>query len=179
MGDARKYPEIRALHHQYATLFLPRDLRNDAEYCKQWVDNNLTYLDAVLLERYLNEDKDYMRSTWPEYHLKHACRLGVCPRHLYEDDKFRLSTATTVMHSCSVCYDPSLSEPFLFLTRTNAQVIAQMLNHDPNVARVGPCIPPRNPFDCWHNPERTPSDQSLVMPVHPSHIPKAPMYPAR
>eukprot|EP00962_Isochrysis_galbana_P041502 scaffold15258_cov111-Isochrysis_galbana.AAC.1 len=52
-----------------------------------------------------------------------------------------------------------------------------MLNHDPNVERVGPCIPPRNPFDCWHNPERTPSDQLIVMPVHPSHIPKAPMYP--
>eukprot|EP00962_Isochrysis_galbana_P007911 scaffold2150_cov137-Isochrysis_galbana.AAC.14 len=57
MGDARKYPEIRALRYQYATLFLPRDLRNDAEYRKQWVDNNLTYLDAVLLERYLNEKK--------------------------------------------------------------------------------------------------------------------------
>eukprot|EP00962_Isochrysis_galbana_P014057 scaffold4007_cov114-Isochrysis_galbana.AAC.1 len=40
-----------------------------------------------------------------------------------------------------------------------------------------PSIPPRNPFDCWHNPERTPSDQPIVMPVHPSHIPKAPMYP--
>jgi len=35
MGDARKYPEIRALRYQYATLFLPRDLRNDAEYRKR------------------------------------------------------------------------------------------------------------------------------------------------
>eukprot|EP00962_Isochrysis_galbana_P047163 scaffold19191_cov134-Isochrysis_galbana.AAC.6 len=52
MGDARKYPEIRALRFQYAALFLPRNLRNDAEYSKQWIDNNLTYLDAELLERY-------------------------------------------------------------------------------------------------------------------------------
>mmetsp|Transcript_1387 Transcript_1387/g.4434 ORF Transcript_1387/g.4434 Transcript_1387/m.4434 type:complete len:241 (-) Transcript_1387:37-759(-) len=44
-----------------------------------------------------------------------------------------------------------------------------------------PVLPPmimvRNPFDCWHNPERTPSDQPIVMPVHPTNIPKAPMYP--
>eukprot|EP00962_Isochrysis_galbana_P033884 scaffold11416_cov119-Isochrysis_galbana.AAC.5 len=29
MGDARNYPEIRALRFQYASLFLPRNLRND------------------------------------------------------------------------------------------------------------------------------------------------------
>eukprot|EP00962_Isochrysis_galbana_P052730 scaffold24196_cov120-Isochrysis_galbana.AAC.6 len=61
-------------------LFLPRNLRDDAEYRKQWIDNNLTYLDTKLLEKYLDEDKDYMKFTWPEYHIKHACRLGVCPR---------------------------------------------------------------------------------------------------
>jgi len=79
MGDARKYPEIRALRFQYAMLFLPRHLRNDEEYRKQWIDNNLTYLDAELLEMYLDEDSNYMRFTWPEYHLKQACSLGVCP----------------------------------------------------------------------------------------------------
>eukprot|EP00962_Isochrysis_galbana_P038031 scaffold13412_cov152-Isochrysis_galbana.AAC.6 len=63
MGDARNYPEIRALRFQYASLFLPRNLRNDTEYSKQWVDNNLTYLDAELLEMYLTEDKGYGRST--------------------------------------------------------------------------------------------------------------------
>eukprot|EP00962_Isochrysis_galbana_P029498 scaffold9430_cov128-Isochrysis_galbana.AAC.6 len=88
MGDTRKYPEIRALRFKYAMQFLPRHLRNDVEYRKQWIDNNLTYLDAELLERYIDEDSEYMRFTWPEYHLKQACRLGVCPHYLYEQDKF-------------------------------------------------------------------------------------------
>eukprot|EP00962_Isochrysis_galbana_P057437 scaffold29803_cov107-Isochrysis_galbana.AAC.2 len=67
------------MRFQYAMLFLPRHLRNDEELRKQWIDNNLTYLDAELLELYLDEDSNYMRFTWPEYHLKQACRLGVCP----------------------------------------------------------------------------------------------------
>jgi len=58
-----------------------------------------------------------MKFTWPEYHYKHACRLGICPNYLFDRDKFGLSTATTVMHSCSVCYDPTLPNPFLFPTR--------------------------------------------------------------
>jgi len=48
----------------------------------QWIDNNLTYLDAELLKLYLEEDHDYMKLTWPEYHYKHACRLGICPNCL-------------------------------------------------------------------------------------------------
>eukprot|EP00962_Isochrysis_galbana_P011641 scaffold3278_cov124-Isochrysis_galbana.AAC.1 len=69
MGDARKYPEIRAARFQYAMLWLP----------KNWIDNNMTYLDSLILSRYLKEDHDYMKLTWPEYHYKHACRLGMCP----------------------------------------------------------------------------------------------------
>eukprot|EP00962_Isochrysis_galbana_P039532 scaffold14177_cov124-Isochrysis_galbana.AAC.4 len=46
------------------------------ELRQQWIDNNLTYLDAELLELYLDEDHSFMRFTWPEYHLKQACRLG-------------------------------------------------------------------------------------------------------
>eukprot|EP00962_Isochrysis_galbana_P048191 scaffold19994_cov129-Isochrysis_galbana.AAC.1 len=84
MGEARKYPEIRALRFQYAMLFLPHHLRDDEELRKQWIDNNnnLTYLDAELLELYLDEDHSFMRFTWPEYHLKQACRLGMCPNSL-------------------------------------------------------------------------------------------------
>eukprot|EP00962_Isochrysis_galbana_P027981 scaffold8818_cov129-Isochrysis_galbana.AAC.3 len=67
MGDARKYPEIRAERFKYAMQFLPRHLHNDVEYRKHWIDNNLTYLDAELLEKYIDEDSEYMRFTWPEY----------------------------------------------------------------------------------------------------------------
>jgi len=67
MGEARKYPEIRALRFQYAMLFLPHHLRDDEELRKQWIDNNLTYLDAELLELYLEEDHNFMKFTWPEY----------------------------------------------------------------------------------------------------------------
>jgi len=84
MGDARKYPEIRASRFQYAMLFLPKKIRADYELRQQWIDNNLTYLDAELLELYLEEDHDYMTFTWPEYHHKQACRLGMCPNYLFE-----------------------------------------------------------------------------------------------
>eukprot|EP00962_Isochrysis_galbana_P004824 scaffold1320_cov113-Isochrysis_galbana.AAC.3 len=43
MGDARKYPEIRASRFQYAMLFLPKKIRADYELRQQWIDNNLTY----------------------------------------------------------------------------------------------------------------------------------------
>eukprot|EP00962_Isochrysis_galbana_P016866 scaffold4840_cov115-Isochrysis_galbana.AAC.10 len=61
----------------------------------------------------------------------------------------------------------------IYPSRSIAEVSAQFQIRDPNVERVGPCIPPRHPMDCWHNPERTPADQPIVMPVHPSHIPLA------
>eukprot|EP00962_Isochrysis_galbana_P035420 scaffold12139_cov111-Isochrysis_galbana.AAC.1 len=40
-----------------------------------------------------------------------------------------------------------------------------------------PITPLYGTYDCWQNPQSTPSDQPIVMPVHPSHIPLAPMYP--
>jgi len=54
---------------------------------QQWLDNNLTYLDAELLELYIEDDHDYMTITWPEYHHKHACRHGICPNYLFDHDK--------------------------------------------------------------------------------------------
>eukprot|EP00962_Isochrysis_galbana_P004329 scaffold1198_cov116-Isochrysis_galbana.AAC.11 len=41
-------------------LWLPKKLRADYGLRQQWIDNNLTYLDAELLELYLEEDHDYM-----------------------------------------------------------------------------------------------------------------------
>eukprot|EP00962_Isochrysis_galbana_P057328 scaffold29659_cov112-Isochrysis_galbana.AAC.1 len=90
MGDARKYPEIRAARFQYAMLWLwlPRKIRADYGLRRAvWIDNNLSYIDAELLELYLEEDYDYMRFTWPEYHYKHACRLGICPNYLFDREK--------------------------------------------------------------------------------------------
>eukprot|EP00962_Isochrysis_galbana_P033595 scaffold11278_cov145-Isochrysis_galbana.AAC.2 len=54
---------------------------------------------------------------------------------------------------------------------------AQFQVRDPTVEREGPVTPLYGPFDCWQNPQSTPLDQPIVMPVHPSHIPLAPMYP--
>jgi len=39
----------------------------------------MTYLDSLLLELYHDKDHCYMGFTWLDYHIKHACRLGVCP----------------------------------------------------------------------------------------------------
>eukprot|EP00962_Isochrysis_galbana_P032550 scaffold10715_cov114-Isochrysis_galbana.AAC.2 len=68
-------------------LFLPRHLRNDDEYRKQWIDNNLTYLDAELLEMYIDEDSEYMRFTWPEYRPHaHNARAARREHHRFTPD---------------------------------------------------------------------------------------------
>ena len=47
MGDPAMYPEIRAARNVYALQRLPSDFTADPQARKQWVDNNLTYLDGV------------------------------------------------------------------------------------------------------------------------------------
>eukprot|EP00962_Isochrysis_galbana_P054650 scaffold26267_cov109-Isochrysis_galbana.AAC.5 len=49
MGDPAMYPEIRSARNIYALQRLPRDFTADVQARKQWVDNNLTYLDAVIV----------------------------------------------------------------------------------------------------------------------------------
>eukprot|EP00962_Isochrysis_galbana_P025655 scaffold7936_cov116-Isochrysis_galbana.AAC.9 len=119
---------------------------------------SLTFLDALLLDMYAEKDLTYMRFTWPDYHYKHACRLGMCPNFLDEraPDMHGLSTTLVAFHRCSACYDPTLKNPYKYPSRTTAQMWAQLKNRDPSVERVGPCIRPRCPTDCWHNPEKTP-----------------------
>jgi len=84
MGAARKYPEIRAMmRFQYAMLFLPSNIRDDEGGLRQqWIDNNFTYLDSLLLELYLEEDHNFMRFTWPEYHYLHKKYAAHAPHAL-------------------------------------------------------------------------------------------------
>eukprot|EP00962_Isochrysis_galbana_P022114 scaffold6566_cov124-Isochrysis_galbana.AAC.1 len=87
-GSAAKSSGHTANMSQRCKYQPPKKIRADYGLRQQWIDNNLTYLDSVLLELYLEEDHDYMTFTWPEYHHKHACRLGMCPNYLFEQDKF-------------------------------------------------------------------------------------------
>eukprot|EP00962_Isochrysis_galbana_P001417 scaffold356_cov135-Isochrysis_galbana.AAC.8 len=52
MGDPAMYPEIRSARNIYALQRLPRDFTADVQARKQWVDNNLTYLDGLLLANF-------------------------------------------------------------------------------------------------------------------------------
>eukprot|EP00962_Isochrysis_galbana_P018878 scaffold5475_cov127-Isochrysis_galbana.AAC.12 len=76
-----------------------------------------------------------------------------------------------------MCFNPQLPNPNIFPARSIAEASAQFQVRDPTVEREGPVTPLYGPFDCWQNPQCTPPDQPIVMPVHPSHIPLAPMYP--
>jgi len=51
----------RASSFQYAMLWLPANVRNDYGLRDQWMNNNLTYLDSLLLELYQDKDDSYMR----------------------------------------------------------------------------------------------------------------------
>eukprot|EP00962_Isochrysis_galbana_P005205 scaffold1419_cov95-Isochrysis_galbana.AAC.2 len=50
MGDPSRYPEIRHARHIYALQWLPRAIRDDVPLLRQWIDNNMSYLDALVLE---------------------------------------------------------------------------------------------------------------------------------
>eukprot|EP00962_Isochrysis_galbana_P005957 scaffold1610_cov175-Isochrysis_galbana.AAC.1 len=56
MGDPAMYPEIRSARNIYALQRLPRDFTDDVMARKQWVDNNLTYLDGLLLANFHYHD---------------------------------------------------------------------------------------------------------------------------
>jgi len=162
-GDPSRYPKIRMARFLFALQWLPRDLRADYGLRQQWIDNNMTYLDALVLALLQDKDSDYMKDTWPEYHYKHMCRLCVCPQYLWTIDMcmaFQPPTRLSISIAAPSATIPSFrthsfTRPAPF--SSIAEATAQFLVRDPNVERVGPCIPPRHPLDCWHNPERTPA----------------------
>eukprot|EP00962_Isochrysis_galbana_P006341 scaffold1708_cov117-Isochrysis_galbana.AAC.15 len=91
-----------------------------------------------------------------------------------------LSTPTAIIHSCPMCFNPQLPNPQIYPARSISQASAQFQVRDPTVEREGPVVPLYGTFafDCWQNPQSTPPNQPIVMPVHPTNIPLAPMlYP--
>eukprot|EP00962_Isochrysis_galbana_P033245 scaffold11094_cov135-Isochrysis_galbana.AAC.5 len=84
MGDPALYPEIRTARFLYAMQWLPRDFIADYQARQQWIDNNLTYLDGLVIANLHYNDADFRRGTWAVYHNLHMCRLGVCPNWLWD-----------------------------------------------------------------------------------------------
>eukprot|EP00962_Isochrysis_galbana_P056822 scaffold28955_cov139-Isochrysis_galbana.AAC.1 len=148
MGDPALYPEIRTARFLYAMQWLPRDFTADYQARQQWIDNNLTYLDGLVIANLHYHDADFRRDTWSTYHNLHMCRLGVCP----------------------VCFNPQLPNPQIFPARSIAAASAQFQVRDPTVEREGPVTPLYGPFDCWQPPS-TPLTHLVGLPVHPTHIP--------
>eukprot|EP00962_Isochrysis_galbana_P021397 scaffold6313_cov113-Isochrysis_galbana.AAC.6 len=99
MGDPSRYPEIRLARHMYALQWLPRDVRDDRPLLQQWIDNNMSYLDARALEVFQSGDgdADFRRASWSTYYNLHMCRLGVCPKWLWDIDVYGLSTPTATL----------------------------------------------------------------------------------
>eukprot|EP00962_Isochrysis_galbana_P013784 scaffold3928_cov151-Isochrysis_galbana.AAC.1 len=62
MGDPSRYPEIRLARHMYALQWLPRAIRDDRPLMQQWIDNNMSYLDALALEVFQYGDADFRRA---------------------------------------------------------------------------------------------------------------------
>eukprot|EP00962_Isochrysis_galbana_P019211 scaffold5591_cov122-Isochrysis_galbana.AAC.1 len=71
MGDPARYPEIRTARFIYAMQRLPRDFTADVQARQQWVDNNLTYLDGLVLADLHYHDADFRRDSWSTYHNLH------------------------------------------------------------------------------------------------------------
>eukprot|EP00962_Isochrysis_galbana_P056958 scaffold29127_cov128-Isochrysis_galbana.AAC.3 len=76
MGDPAMYPEIRTARNIYALQRLPRDFTDDVQARKQWVDNNLTYLDGLVLANFHYHDADFRRDSWS----LDCCARGSPPR---------------------------------------------------------------------------------------------------
>eukprot|EP00962_Isochrysis_galbana_P051063 scaffold22411_cov110-Isochrysis_galbana.AAC.4 len=67
MGDPAMYPEIRTARFIYAMQRLPSDFTADVQARQQWVDNNLTYLDGLVLADLHCHDADFRRDSWSTY----------------------------------------------------------------------------------------------------------------
>jgi len=61
MGDPSRHQEIRMARFMYAMQWLPHDLRDDYGLRQQWIDNNMSYLDALALA--LLQDKETRTAT--------------------------------------------------------------------------------------------------------------------
>jgi len=44
--------------------WLPRDIRDGRPLLQQWIDNNMSYLDARALEVFQSGDADFRRASW-------------------------------------------------------------------------------------------------------------------
>eukprot|EP00962_Isochrysis_galbana_P033710 scaffold11336_cov133-Isochrysis_galbana.AAC.3 len=141
MGDPALYPEIRTARFVYAMQRLPRDFTDDVQARQLWVDNNLTYLDGLVIANLHYHDSHFRRDSWSTYRNLHMCRLGVCPNWLWSLDAFGLSTPTAIIHSCHVCFNPQLPNPQIYPARSISQASAQFLVRDPTVEREGPVVP--------------------------------------
>eukprot|EP00962_Isochrysis_galbana_P009680 scaffold2700_cov123-Isochrysis_galbana.AAC.5 len=75
-----------------------------------------------------------------------------------------------------MCFNPQLPNPQIYPARSIAEASAQFLVRDPTVEREGPVVPLYGTYDCWQ-PQSTPLTHLIGLPVHPTNIPLAPMYP--
>eukprot|EP00962_Isochrysis_galbana_P024280 scaffold7423_cov118-Isochrysis_galbana.AAC.3 len=141
MGDPALYPDIRHARHVYALQWLPRAISDDLSLMRLWINNNMSYLDALALEDFQYHDADFRRDSWSTYHNLHMCRLGVCPNWLWSLDVFSLSTPTAIIHSCPVCFNLQLPNPQIFHARSIAAASAQFQVRDHTVEREGPVVP--------------------------------------
>eukprot|EP00962_Isochrysis_galbana_P007618 scaffold2059_cov106-Isochrysis_galbana.AAC.4 len=94
MGDPLRYPEIRsqrflyAHKHLYRRAFLTMTMMSFL-WCMGSQQHDLSRRAlTLLLKLYHDNDYNYMRFIWHD-HIKHSCRLGVCPNYFFEQDAFR------------------------------------------------------------------------------------------
>eukprot|EP00962_Isochrysis_galbana_P044038 scaffold16943_cov121-Isochrysis_galbana.AAC.1 len=73
--DSYRAPHVCAA----ALRWLPREIRDDRPLLQQWIDNNMSYLDARALVVLQAGGSDFRRDSWSVYHNLHMCRLGVSP----------------------------------------------------------------------------------------------------
>eukprot|EP00962_Isochrysis_galbana_P014130 scaffold4024_cov128-Isochrysis_galbana.AAC.3 len=78
MGDPSRYPEIRIARFLYAMQWLPPDLRADYHLRQQWIDNNMSYLDARALAVLQDGDHTFRRDSWLEYTTIFICAALAC-----------------------------------------------------------------------------------------------------
>jgi len=93
MGDPSLYPEIRTARHMYALRWLPREIRDDRPLLQQWIDNNMSYLDARALVVLQAGDSDFRRDSWSVYMYTtiSICAALACPASLGSAFIFEIS----------------------------------------------------------------------------------------
>eukprot|EP00962_Isochrysis_galbana_P013440 scaffold3811_cov116-Isochrysis_galbana.AAC.4 len=180
MGDPSRYPEIRLARHMYALQWLPRDIRDDSLIFFNSGSTTICPTSTRARSRSFKLEMLTFVGLLGLFTITSTCAALACAPNGFGPS---MSLAFPLPRPLSIVAPCASTHSFPILKSIPPVPLQRRLRSSKCATpqwsvRAPPSFPIiYGTYDCWQNPQSTPPDQPIVMPVHPSHIPLAPMYP--